>query len=55
MLFPDIAHRDLFALAVGDGHPKEAFTEKNAFGVMAKGAVAEIGKESLGLIDYVDN
>lgn len=48
MHFGDGAHWDVFAVGVADGDAEEAFALKNAFCVMAQGAMPEIRKALLG-------
>src|ERR1700739_2558567 len=50
VLFPDIAHWDFLPIAVGDRDAEDPFTQENAFRMMAKGAVTEVGKNRLRLI-----
>lgn len=55
MLFADVAHRDLSVVTVDDRMAKDALCQKDAFGVVAERAMAEVGNITLRLIDYVDN
>src|SRR6201987_4740033 len=50
VLLSDIAHGDFLPLAVGERNAEDFFTQENPFGMMAQGAVTEIGKERLRLI-----
>ena len=54
MLFPDVAHRHLFAFAVGDGHTEDALAQEDSLGMVAKSAMPEVWEEGFGLINYVD-
>jgi hypothetical protein len=53
MLFSDVTHWHFLAFAVGDRGTKDALAQENAFGMVAKSAMPEIGHERLQLIKPV--
>jgi hypothetical protein len=53
MLFSDITHRHFLAFAVGDCGTEHALAQENAFCMVAKSAMPEIGHERLRLIKPV--
>jgi hypothetical protein len=53
MLFPDIAHRNLPAFAVGDCDPEEAFAQEDAFSMVPKSAMPKVWEEGFGLVKPV--
>jgi hypothetical protein len=53
MLFSDVTHWHLLAFAVGDRDTEDALAQENAFGMVAKSAMPEIGHERLRLIKPV--
>ena len=53
VLLGDIAHGHLAAIAVDDGATKQSFGFEDALGVMAQGAMPEIGKALLGGIEPI--
>jgi hypothetical protein len=53
MLFSDVAHRNLFAFAVGDCDTEDALPQEDSLGVVSKSAMPEIRNESFRLIKPV--
>jgi hypothetical protein len=53
MLFSDVTHWHFLAFAVGDRGTEDALAKENAFGMVAKSAMPEIGHERLRLIKPV--
>jgi len=42
MLFSDVTHRHLFAIAVGDGNAEDALTQEDSSGMVPKGEMPKI-------------
>jgi len=53
MLFPDVAHGNLFAFAIGDGDAKDSFAQEDSSGMVPKGAMPKIREEGFGLVKPV--
>jgi hypothetical protein len=47
MLFPDIPHRNLPAVTVGDCDAENAFAQEDSLGVVPKSAVSEVCEKGL--------
>ena len=50
VLFSEVADRHLSTVRVPDGDTGNSFGQKDSFGVMTKGAVAEVGEERFGFV-----
>ncbi len=55
MLFADVAHRNGFAVAVGDGATKHALGFKDALAVMSQRTMSRVGELFLSRIKPIVN
>jgi hypothetical protein len=55
VLFTDVPHRNLFAIAVRNRDAKDLFTQENTFRVMSKSSVSEIRDEGFRCVEPVMN
>jgi hypothetical protein len=55
MLFAYHADRNDTSARVGDGHTEKLLRQEDAFRMMTKRAVPEIGDDLLAAVDYLDS
>lgn len=51
MLLPDESNWDFLSVAVGERNTEDRFTHEDAFGMVAKRPVSEVGMERLALVE----